>query len=280
MNIQEMHTSFRVVGQQAGQQLIRGVLPETIDFYINNAIVEIVRVNLLTGVRTAFQDSVNTQATTISPINIFRGLYRTTRISPVMNADALTQETNGYGDVGENCFVTYYNSNNGYHIFTIPTTYDENIESDSYSGRKINPMMYLGFALEYLDTERGDAVACRLIGADVLETTLRDYCNSAEKSSPIIVINNFPNSADTTSQSFISDQIELYTGTKDLLINTLVIKYIKQPNIVKYDIDLTKCINCDLPDYTHYEIVEKAVDKFTKSVAGIPQQSSNRTSQQ
>ena len=43
MNIQEMHNIFRTLGQQMGLQRIRGILPESIDVYINDAIIEKVR---------------------------------------------------------------------------------------------------------------------------------------------------------------------------------------------------------------------------------------------
>lgn len=38
MNIHEMHILFRTLGQQMGMQLIRGILPESIDDFINDAI--------------------------------------------------------------------------------------------------------------------------------------------------------------------------------------------------------------------------------------------------
>ena len=44
------------------------------------------------------------------------------------------------------------------------------------------------------------------------------------------------------------------------------IKYIKTPNVVKFDLDLNKCVNCDLPAYTHFDIVERAVLKFKASI--------------
>lgn len=259
MNIQEMHNTFRTLGQQMGMQLVRGILPESIDVYINDVIVEKTQQELLGGVRTALQDSINTQASTMSTINAFRSLYRTARYS----IDVFDTEDHK---------VHFYNDKNGFHIINIPTiNADVVLNSDEY---KIDPMMYLGFSVEYRNTIRGNAVACRLIGADVLETTLRDYCNGASKDSPIVVLN----SATVTyldPEDF--EQLEIYTGTKDCNIEYLNIKYIKVPNVVKFDMDITKCVNCDLPAYTHFDIVERAVDKFRASIGGgnfnqIPQQ--------
>lgn len=81
MNIHEMHNMFRTLGQQNGSQLIRGILPESIDVYINEVITEKVKEEVLAGVRTTLQDSVNTQASTMQPINTFRNLYRSARYS-------------------------------------------------------------------------------------------------------------------------------------------------------------------------------------------------------
>lgn len=250
-----MHNTFRTLGQQMGMQLIRGILPESIDVYLNDIIIEKTQQELLGGIRTALQDSINTQASTMSPINTFRTLYRSARYS--INTDSVNPDTNK---------VSFYNTANGFHIINIPTV-NSNITVDERE-YKINPMMFLGFSVEYDNTLRGNAVACRLIGSDVLETTLRDYCNGASKDSPIVVLNSIPVIKDGIEQTGVisNEQLEIYTGTKDCKVKFLNIKYIKVPNIVKFDIDLTKCVNCDLPPYTHYDIIERAVMKFFASI--------------
>lgn len=255
MNIQEMHNMFRTLGQQMGMQLIRGILPESIDIYINDVIIEKTQLELLNGVRTALQDSVNTQASTMSPINTFRTLYRSARYN--INTDDVNPDTKK---------VSYYNTDNGFHIINIPTV-DSAITVDDQE-YKINPMMFLGFSVEYDNTLRGNAVACRLIGSDVLETTLRDYCNGASKNSPIVVLNSIPVIKNGVEQTGVisNEQLEIYTGAKDCKVKFLNIKYIKIPNVVKFNLDLTKCVNCDLPPYTHFDIVEKAVMKFNASI--------------
>lgn len=259
MNIQEMHNTFRTLGQQMGLQLVRGILPESIDVYINEVITEKVQQEILAGVRTSLQDSVNTQASTMSPINTFRNLYRSARYSINTN------------DVGDNKKVSFYNAKNGYHIINIPTVNSSiTVDSGEY---KIQPMMFLGFSVEYSDTLRGNAVACRLIGSDVLETTLRDYCNGASKDSPIICLSSIPiidNSIEKTGV-ISCEQLEIFTNNNNNSVKFLNIKYIKTPNVVKYNIELAHCVNCDLPDYTHFDIIERAVGKFFASVgAQVP----------
>lgn len=279
MNIQQMHESFRVIGQQMGMQLVRGILPESIDIFINNVIVEKTQIDLLNNVKTVLQDNVNMQGSTMSPINLFRTLYRNARFTLDIMTDDF-DETNTYLDL-----IFKHNENNGYHKIILPTpnakNYYENyfaelhdtpIEDVNFglkdSGYYINPMLYLGFSVEYDDVSEGNATACRLIGADMLETTFRDYCNGASKKEPIVTMVSSPIIKDSmeSSTGVANEYIELYTNTKGCIAKYLNIKYIKTPNVVKWDADITKCVNCDLPEYTHYEIVERAVRKFFASV--------------
>lgn len=255
MTIQEMHTAFRTLGQQMGVQLIRGILPESIDIFLNDVIIEKTQQELLIGVRTAIQDSVNTQASTMSPINTFRTLYRSARYS--IDVDDVDPETKK---------VSYYNSVNGFHIINIPTV-NTSIEVGD-SEYLINPMMFLGFSIEYDNTPRGNAVACRMIGSDVLETTLRDYCNGASKDSPIVVLNSIPIVSEGVEQTGVisNEQLEIYTSSNGCEVKYLNIKYIKVPNVVKFDVDPDKCIHCDLPPYTHFDIVERAVMKYFTAI--------------
>ena len=258
MNIQEMHNTFRVFGQQMGLQLNRGILPESIDAYINNVITERVRAELFSGVHTVLQENAGVQASTMSTVNSLRTLYKTYRIS-----NSFTLEDR---KIGKNYLTHVYNGVNGYHILNIPTY--PIIEA---LNNIITPMMYLGFSVEYDDNSLGNPTSCRLIGADVLETTLRDYCNGASKDSPIAVLLNGDEG---------HDQLHLYINSKNTIVKYLNIKYVKTPNVVKYDIDINKCVNCDLPEYLHFDIVENAVMKFYKSLGvGLAQQNQNQKNQ-
>lgn len=258
MNIQEMHNAFRIIGQQMGMQLNRGILPETIDVHINNSIIEKTRVELFGGVHTALQENPGVQASTMSAINSLRTLYKNYRIHNSFNIES--------PKIGTSYLVYAYNGMNGYHTLNMPTY--PFFESKT---NIINPMMYLGFSVEYDENSLGNSTSCRLIGADVLETTLRDYCNGASKDSPIAVLLNGDEG---------KDQLHLYVNSKNTVIKYLNIKYIKTPNVVKYDVDLEKCVNCDLPDYTHFDIVENAVLKFYRSLGvGLNQQNQNQKPQ-
>lgn len=258
MNIQEMHNTFRVFGQQMGLQLNRGILPESIDAYINNAITERVRAELFSGVHTVLQENAGVQASTMSTVNSLRTLYKTYRI----RNDFTLEDRH----VGTQYLMYLYSGVNGYHILNIPTyPIKESLNNI------ISPMMYLGFSVEYDDNSLGNPTSCRLIGADVLETTLRDYCNGASKDSPIAVLLNGDEG---------HDQLHLYINSKNTIVKYLNIKYIKTPNVVKYDVDIDNCVNCDLPEYLHFDIVENAVMKFYKSLGvGLAQQNQNQKNQ-
>lgn len=248
-----------------GLQLNRGILPESIDVYLNDAIMEKTRTELIEGVRTALQDSVNTQAQTMSPINTFRNLLRTARYKIDVTI------------VGDDKKVDYYNPDNGFHIINIPTV-DSGVTVDSgeYS---MTPLMFLGFSIEYDNTLRGNPIACRLVGSDVLETTLRDYCNGASKDAPIVCLTSIPVISNNVEQIGVisNEQLEVYLNAKNQKVQYLNVKYIKTPNVVKFDVDDAKCVNCDLPVFTHFEIVERAVYKYYQSIGAT---TPNQTSQQ
>ena len=263
MNIQEMHNTFRTLGQQMGMQLGRVILPESIDVCLNDTIIELTRQELLSGVTNAIQDSVSTQASTMSVINAFRTLHRVARY----RCENIS--------VYDNKKVQYKDVDNGYMIFNIPTIETSILVSgDEY---KINPMLFLGFSIEYGET-KGIVKGCRIVSSDVIDMTLADYCSRPSKEYPIAVLSGIPNLSETDNKDELlnsqsNEQVEIYTD-KNCNITYINIKYIKYPNIVKFDKDLDKCVNCDLPEYLHFEIVEKAVTKFHNSIGtGITNQS-------
>lgn len=287
-----MHSGFRTLGQQMGMQLVRGILPESIDIFLNDVIVEKVQTELVRGVNTALQDNVNLQPSSMNPTNLFRTLYRNARFK-VVDWSHYSEEKKDFvegnietDDDGKTTYrhsklISYYNPINGYYEIDIPTVsvFEDQqsrdnkldiIKLDTPSEYFINPMMFLSFSIEYDERSRGRAVACRMIGADTIETTLRDHCNGADKSNPIVTLTSIPiiNSKNYTEQTSgtSKEYIELHTNEKDVKVRYLNIKYIKAPNIVKFDLDPTNCVNCDLPEYCHFEIVERAVQKYYNSI--------------
>lgn len=217
MDINKMHTVFRTHGQQMGMQLIRAILPESIDVYINDAINEKARSIVKDNASIAFQDKVAVQHNPISPINSLRTLYKNhpIDIEPKLENDE------------------------GYII-------DLDIERVMY---------YTSFSVNYANGKK--RIGCRLIEGDDLYDTMRDYCNRASWDDPIISM--FSNDDD-------SEYVELYTDDNFRIATTLNVKFIQLPDVVKWDKDPTKRVDCNLPEYLHDEIVKLAVNKFFNSV--------------
>lgn len=294
MDIQQMHMVFRTMAQQAGLQLVRGVLPEAIDVYLNDAIFEMTRQELLSGAKTVFQDNVNLQTTAIGPINILRSLYRTIDICLTPDNKELSGLNTGENNYINNTnqlvpWIKCHNNDIGYYEVYLPTQtyglnptakdapYEKykdtfiNVPYVSNPGIVITPMMYLGCSLQYTSDSMksvggrngitfdlgtkgyGHHVATRLIGGDTLETTFRDYCNGASVANPVVSL---------MSDAIGHEYVEIYTNTKDLIVSTLTVKYIKLPQRVQYSTNPEECSNCDLPAYIHYEIVRRAVAKY------------------
>ena len=252
MNIEKMHEVFRTLGQQKGMQLVRAILPEEIDVWINDAITEKTRAEMLKGINYSAQFAGNVNVSKMTNINLFKSLYRNARFK-------LSEESN-------DGLVTYYNSDNGYYEITVPTINAADVVKNSLQSEEycIDPMLYLSFALEYDDKSRGSSTNCRIIPDDEIENTMNDYCNRASKDYPIVTLLGIPNVENVleTNQNVYNEQLRVYTNKSNCVINYLNIKYIKKPNVVNYN---TK-VDCDLAEYAHYEIIEKAVEKFIKSI--------------
>jgi len=150
MNISEMHTAFRTIGQQMGMQLIRGILPESIDTYLNSAINEKVRSVVIMNASTVFRDRVAIQDNSISPINSIRTLV-----------------TKGSLPIGS--IVT-----------------DDEYYSIDVSGIN-NVMYYTSFRVKYVNDKKRRGT--RFIENDKLDDTRSDYCNRESWDYPVVTMN-------------------------------------------------------------------------------------------
>lgn len=81
MDIFQMHEMFRTIGQQVGMQDVRAILPESIDIFINIAIIEKARSIVMENTKTAFPNRVSIQNNFVSPVNALRTLYRRKEIT-------------------------------------------------------------------------------------------------------------------------------------------------------------------------------------------------------
>ena len=201
-----------------GLQLVRAILPESIDTYLNDAIVNTVRKIVLNNSTMQFQDKVTIQNDTISPINAIRTLYKRSEID---------------------------------------LSFEDSLPIHLRTANLTNVMYFCSFALSYGD---GRYVKCRFVEPDKVEDTNADYCNRASVAYPIVTM--FDNDGAV---------IEIQNGTTNKLPSTLLIRYIENPVIVHLDDDKSLCVDCNLPDYLHHEIVETAVQKYFSSVGSTSQ---------
>lgn len=252
MDIKKMHEVFRTLGQQKGMQLVRAILPEEIDVYLNDAIAEKTRAEIRKGIDYAVKSGDSLMTSKMSNINLFKSLYRNARFK--------------IDDTLEEGIVKQYNKDTGYYEITIPTV-DCTLCNNNILKEKeyfINPMMYLGFSVEYDEISKGNSKSCRLVGLDDVFTVLKDYCSRPDKDNPIAVVLGDPylDLLYEANDNIYDDNLQIYIGKPNTKIKYLNINYIKKPNVVDYEYE----INCDLSEYAHYEIVEIAVQKFFRSI--------------
>lgn len=185
-----------------GMQLIRAILPEEIDEYLNASIIDKVRELILNNVNETFSDRISVQNNPISPINYLRTLYK--------------------------------------------------IEEYALNGTVIDlpkdAMHFTSFSIRYQNDDK--SYNCRLIEPDKLENTLNDFCNGASYEYPIC----------TTYHNGSTEVVRVYSGNINPTV--ILIKYIANP----VRVSLFNGISCDLPEYTHNEIVQLAVNKYFVSL--------------
>ena len=215
-----MHVTFREVAQRMGLQTVRAIFPEDVDICLNFAIITKTR-NIVAENAQTVNDLIVRANADISQLNALRNLAKKGEVSG-------SSLTGGGTEL---------------HPFLAKVDNSE-------------VMFYTRFAIGY--TGDNALYDCRIIEAEYLQRTLRDYCNRATKRYPICV-------------SIVKDgkhSIEIYNGNSNNKPTKVVYNYIKLPAIVKYDEQVIENrVNCDLPDYLHMEIVELAIAYFRDSFA-------------
>ena len=150
-------------------------------------------------------------------------------------------------------------------LYNKANIYDDNINGE---GTQIFPytlniisqgiMLYTGFKVSYDGKSLFD---CRIIENENLSQTLNDFCNRATKDAPICTIVGNDTSID----------VEIITGSKNSTKPKLVqYLYIAEPAKVYYDEDnIENNVNCNLHNYLHTDVVNKAVNIYLQSIGAI-----------
>lgn len=254
MHIEEMHVTFRELAQQMGMQTVRAILTEDIDICLRAAIIEKARTVITETVGPLpYNDKIARQNAVISPINALRTLYR----KGTINATKIIVDDNGQPILDENGKPTY-----------------EDTGLITGSGTEVDPfritisnegvMLYTGFKVSYNGNTIYD---CRIIEAEDVGQTLRDFCSRAAKDAPIITVFGNEESIDC----------DIYVGRKEITKPQLIqYLYIAEPAKVCYDEDdESKRVDCDLPPYLHMEIVQRAVTIYLTSIGAVRSNNNN-----
>lgn len=227
MTVVEMHVMFRELAQQMGMQTVRAILSEDIDTCLNIAVNDYIKKVIADNVKMSGNNKIYIDNAKIGQINVLRTLIDKLEISNI----TINKE--------ENKFTAETNNNNVF-LFTSSYIYYNDI--------------FGGFS-------------ARIVDNDYLYSTLHDFCNRATFDYPIIV---FTDNSDSKTNTII---IDIYTGDNTKDINThkkpskVVLNIIKKPNIITYINDTSSSnINCDLPEYTHIDIVKAAAELYLRSV--------------
>lgn len=235
-----MHVTFRELAQQMGMQTVRAILSEDIDICLNNVIVDKVREVLMENVGPVpYPDKVIRQNAVIAPINAIRTLYSK---GELRGSDITTDQTSGKAN----------------EVYPWNIT----INSKSAGSKKHKVMLYTGFKVSYDGVSLYD---CRIIEAEDLGQTLRDFCNRAAPDAPIATVLGDADeiSVDLYTGRTVNTWEKVETFVKPKLVQYL---YIKEPAEVRYSMDGNSDVDCDLPAYLHPEIVQRAVTTYLASI--------------
>lgn len=145
-------------------------------------------------------------------------------------------------------------NNNTSPINYIRTLYKQCIVSNNnhfdsvFSIINLDAMYFTSFGVTYADNI---TKPCRLVEPDKIYNVLTDYCSAPTKNEPVVTI--YTTQADDLVVQVYNDNNDVYE---------LIINYVSNPLKVSFD----ENISSDLPEYTHNEIVQLAVQKYFNSV--------------
>lgn len=151
MDVFEMHVLFRTLGQQNGLQQIRGILPESIDVYLNEANMTIVKSTIQSNALSINKDVRTPQYGKISPINAIRTLY----VTEEQELNIEKENSKLYNEVSLNL--------------------------------QNKVLQFTNFAVKYNSSDE-EYYDCRLIEPERLFNTNKDYLNRASQEYPIVAL--------------------------------------------------------------------------------------------
>lgn len=256
MGIKEMHELFRQLGQQMGMQRDRAILPDQIDMVINTAISD--TVNQIIKDHIGVTNQVTPYGSKLGSINALRSLYKTQRV------------------VFDDLFTIVDNDD----LYPSWEATEENISNElNLIGSNGSPL-YLHLVSFGMNFSKGGVSTnyypIRVIDNQYITETLNDAILKPKFTSPVITIFGASDYNNNDNKDSVKLIIYIDKGTKDstgiklncgLIPNKFSITYIGNPNKVHFSEVESECINCDLPEYLHTDIVKHAIDLYHISVS-------------
>lgn len=279
MNIADMHIMFRQLAQQMGIQNVRAILPEQIDLLLNTSITDVVNEIIKRNI-AGTNDRVITDNSKIGQINALSTLYK--------DVEVQIFKYNGKGEFTLNGGVS--------PIQTVMTTgfeFDITCNQKPQVEKTAIPSDYMyicDFNINYYTSKsngntriKTDWFPVRIIDDIYVADALNDFILAPSFRSPI---------AHLVSREEGHIRIKIYIDRKKnnqsnipdgVKPSNLRISYIAKPVTVKYVEDVGSLnVNCNLPEYLHVDIVERAVDLYRASLSGslLSAQAQERAQQQ
>ena len=276
-----MHVWFRQYAQQMGMQNVRAILPEQIDLLINTSITDFVNELIKTNIGIT-NDRVITDNSKIGQINAFSTLYKVAFInmSPdttggqVARPFTFTASSRKTGKM-QGSKVENKTANNipdALYIIDFSLNYKKVKDNKGYNGQAGSTYVVPTFEEDGIET---NFFPVRLIDDAFLADTLNDFVLKNRLRSPIIV--NYNNGFDLYIDEFkkvitVDGNETRYVLENGLLPYQLRMSYLAKPAKVAYKEDLTgnseDNVNCDLPEYTHVDVLKHAVDLYRIAISG------------
>ena len=232
MDIKEMHELFRLLGQQMGIERVRGILPHSIDTYLNDAIIEIVnnllRINTQNKEQRISRYKILPNEAVLSPVNALSTLYKEETLLLKSESD---NDTN---------LISYKSKDRILYLYDFTINY----EGD------------------------GRFRHCRFIEPNKVEESLDDYLNRASRRYPIITVTSVDEINDEYKfEVYCGGKFYI----EHLKIRYIKVPNTVKFDVDDNGELTTEAINCDLPIHLHKDIVELAVSKYFTSVGSTTQ---------
>lgn len=177
MTISEMHHLFRTIGQAKGLQLVRAVLPESVDDYLNSAIMEKCRSVIIQNTSTAFPDKITVRDNPTTPYNALRTLFKTKTIVAIKANDG------NYFTI-----VDADSKTDVLSYLSVSTKYDDN----QYPCRLIEPDKLSHVLNDFCNAPSKEYPCCTIENEASKDVKFKVYTNDDETPSIVISLIEMP----------------------------------------------------------------------------------------